>query len=72
MKNPQRNINKKITASVPAVVLRRAQRATRLGITATVLAGLESLAVHHALDSLRGMRGKVHLNTLPRQLKAGR
>ena len=68
MKNP----TKRITVTVPADCLARAQHATGLGITATVCAGLEALAVDHALDRLRGMRGKVHLKTSLRQLKADR
>lgn len=50
---------KKITVQVPQNLLRRAQRATRLGITPTVRQGLELLAASRSYERLRRLRGKV-------------
>src|SRR4051812_439131 len=50
---------KKITANIPAKLLQRAQVATGLGITATLVAGLEELDRSHKRSALRGLQGKV-------------
>lgn len=50
---------KKITIQVPGNLLRRAQKATRLGITPTVRQGLELLAASESYKKLRRLRGKV-------------
>lgn len=51
----------KITIEVPADLLRRAQRSSGEGITATVRRGLELVAVRSAYEGLRRLRGKVRL-----------
>jgi hypothetical protein len=50
---------KKITIQVPENLLRRAQKATGLGITPTVKQGLELLAASESYEKLRRLRGKV-------------
>ncbi|HEX6245445.1 MAG TPA: hypothetical protein VFZ61_31195 [Polyangiales bacterium] len=50
---------KKITANLPAKLLARAQHATGLGITETLIAGLEELERSRQRSALRGLRGKV-------------
>lgn len=52
----------KITAHVPADLLRRAQAATGTGITETVRRGLDLLVAAKAAEELRRLRGKVHLD----------
>jgi hypothetical protein len=50
---------RKITIHVDRALLRRAQRCTREGVTATVRRGLELVAAGEAYDRLRALRGKV-------------
>jgi hypothetical protein len=50
---------KKITANLPAKLLARAQAATGLGITETLVAGLEELERCRQRSALRGLRGRV-------------
>jgi hypothetical protein len=50
---------KKITIQIPGNLLRKAQRATGLGITPTVRQGLELLAASESYEKLRRLRGKV-------------
>lgn len=50
---------KKITANLPAELLARAQQATGLGITETLVAGLEELERSRKRSALRGLRGRV-------------
>ena len=52
---------KKITANLPAELLERAQRATGLGITETLVAGLEEIERSRKRSALRLLRGKVRL-----------
>ena len=51
----------KVTVQVPAELLRRAQRYTGQGITATIRRGLELVATGTAYEELRRLRGKVRL-----------
>lgn len=51
----------KVTIEVPADLLRRAQRSSGEGITATVRRGLELVAARSAYEGLRKLRGKVRL-----------
>ena len=51
--------HKKITANIPAALLARAQELTGLGITETLVAGLEELDRARKRSALRGLRGKV-------------
>lgn len=50
---------KKITANIPAKLLQRAQERTGLGITETLVAGLEELERTRKRSALRLLRGKV-------------
>ena len=50
---------KKITANIPAKLLQRAQDSTGLGITETLIAGLEELERSRKRSALRMLRGKV-------------
>jgi hypothetical protein len=52
---------KKITANIPAKLLERAQEATGLGITETLVAGLEELERSKKRTALRMLRGKVRI-----------
>jgi len=52
---------RKITVEVPETLLRRAQRQSRGGVTATVRQGLELLAASDVYKRIRNLRGKVHL-----------
>jgi hypothetical protein len=49
----------KITAHIPAELLREAQAATGKGITETLKIALTQLARAHVYDDLRKMRGKI-------------
>jgi hypothetical protein len=51
---------KKVTANIPAKLLERAREATGLGITETLVAGLEELERARKRTELRALRGKVH------------
>ncbi|MGH7414514.1 MAG: hypothetical protein ACREKJ_09980 [Candidatus Rokuibacteriota bacterium] len=53
---------RKITILVDPALLRRAQRCTREGVTATIRRGLELVAAGEAYDRLRALRGKVALS----------
>ena len=50
---------KKITANLPAKLLERAQGTTGLGITETLIAGLEELERSRKRSALRLLRGKL-------------
>lgn len=52
----------KVTIEVPAELLKRAQRSTGQGITATIRRGLELVATRTAYEELRRLRGKVKLS----------
>jgi hypothetical protein len=62
----------KITAHVPAQLLRAAQAATGEGITATVRRGLVLVAAAKASDDLRQLRGKLRLDLDLAQLRRDR
>jgi hypothetical protein len=53
---------RKITVEVPEDLLRRAQRSTGEGVTATIRKGLELVAASRAYDELRKLRGRVDLS----------
>jgi hypothetical protein len=50
---------KKITANIPAELLERAQGITGLGVTETLVAGLEELQRSRKRSALRMLRAKV-------------
>jgi len=63
---------RKITVEVPAELLRRAQKSSGRGVTATVRSGLELLAARRAYQRLRGLRGKVRFSVDVRALREDR
>jgi hypothetical protein len=50
---------KKVTVNLPAKLLQRARETTGLGITETIVAGLEEIERGHKRSALRGLRGRV-------------
>jgi hypothetical protein len=52
---------KKVTVNLPAKLLASAQEATGLGITETLIAGLEELERARKRSALRALRGKVRI-----------
>ena len=65
-------IARKITVEVPQELLKKAQRASRAGITQTVRTGLQLVAASETYARLRGLRGKVRFSRTLAQLKADR
>jgi len=63
---------RKITIHVDGALLRRAQRCTREGVTATIRRGLELVAAGEAYDRLRALRGKVALSVDVKTLRQDR
>lgn len=63
---------RKITVEVPDDLLRKAQRSTGVGITATVRQGLELVAASEAYAKLRKLRGKVRLSVSLEELRKDR
>lgn len=53
---------KKITANLPANLLAQAQATTGLGITETLIAGLEELERSRKRSALRALRGRVQFD----------
>jgi hypothetical protein len=53
---------KKVTVLLPADLVKRATRATGLGLTPTIRKGLESVVAGEAFDGLRRLRGKLKLS----------
>ena len=53
---------KKITANIPAKLLEEARATTGLGITETLVAGLEELDRSRKRSALRMLRGKVRFD----------
>jgi len=53
---------RKITVEVPAELLRRAQRSTGAGVTATVRRGLALAAASRAYEELRRLRGRIRFS----------
>jgi hypothetical protein len=53
---------RKITVIVPEELVRRAKRATGLGLAPTVRKGLELVAAREAYSGLRKLRGKLDLD----------
>jgi hypothetical protein len=63
---------RKITVHVPAELLRKAQRTTGEGITATVRQGLELVAAGETYRKLRALRGKIEIDLDLETLRADR
>jgi hypothetical protein len=53
---------RKVTVEVPAILLRKAQKSTGQGVTATIRQGLELVAARRAYDELRRLRGRVRFS----------
>lgn len=54
--------SRKVTVKLPDELLRRAQRTTGRGITATIRRGLELVAAGRAYEELQHLRGKIALS----------
>jgi hypothetical protein len=63
---------RKITIEIPPELLDRAQRASGVGITQTVRAGLQLVAASQTYEKLRGLRGKVRFTRTSAYLKVDR
>jgi hypothetical protein len=63
---------RKVTVELPDELLRRAQRTTGAGITATIRRGLELVAAGRAYEELRQLRGKVALSINLEKLREDR
>ena len=63
---------RKITVEVPEELLKKAQRASGAGITATIRTGLQLVAASLAYARLRQFRGKVRFSRTSAELKADR
>jgi hypothetical protein len=63
---------RKITVDVPEELLRRAQKATGEGITATIRSGLKLVAARDAYAALRALRGRVQFSVDWRELREDR
>jgi hypothetical protein len=64
--------SKKVTVDLPEDLLRRAQRATGEGITATIRTGLQLVSATGAYEQLRRLRGRVRFSVDWRQLREDR
>jgi hypothetical protein len=53
---------RKVTVEVPTSLLRKAQKSTGQGITATIRKGLELVAARRAYEELRRLRGRVQFS----------
>lgn len=63
---------RKITVELPEELLKKAQRASGMGVTQTVRSGLELLAASDTYARLRQFRGKVRFSRTLAQLKDDR
>ncbi|HEX5037000.1 MAG TPA: hypothetical protein VFX30_07550 [bacterium] len=63
---------KKITIQVPDDLLKKAQDATGLGITPTILQGLEIIAAGRAYEKLLKLKGKVKFSLDMKSLREDR
>ena len=64
--------NRKITLELSEDLLRKAQKSTGEGVTATVRRGLELLAASTAYAELRKLRGKVKFSIKLKELRNDR
>lgn len=53
---------RKVTVEVPASLLRKAQKSTGQGVTATIRRGLQLVAARRAYEQLRRLRGRVRFS----------
>jgi hypothetical protein len=61
---------RKVTILLPEALLRKAQRSTGEGVTATIRRGLELVAAERAQEELRRLRGKVAFSVDLQKLRA--
>lgn len=66
------NETRKVTVHIPERLLRRAQDASRQGVTGTIRRGLELVAAGQAYERLRKLRGKVRFSIDVRELRKDR
>ena len=64
--------SRKITLEIPEDLLRKAQKSTGEGVTATVRRGLELLAASTAYEELRKLRGQVKFSIKLKELRKDR
>lgn len=62
----------KVTVGVPRDLLRKAQRSTGQGVTATIRRGLELVAASGAYEELRRLRGRVAFSVDWKELREDR
>ena len=53
---------RRITANLPAKLLKDAMKSTEKGITETIVEGLELIRRRRAYQLVQALRGKIHLN----------
>jgi hypothetical protein len=63
---------KKVTVDLPEDLLRRAQKSTGEGITATIRTGLQLVAATGAYEQIRRLRGRVRFSVDWRELRDDR
>jgi hypothetical protein len=63
---------RKVTVEIPDELLRKAQRSTGEGVTATIRRGLELVAAGRAYDDLRRLRGRVKFSVDWKRLRRDR
>lgn len=63
---------RKITVEVSLELLKRAQEASRAGVTQTVRTGLQLVAASRTYARLRKLRGKVRFSRTAAELKVDR
>lgn len=63
---------RKITVEVPSELLRKAQKSTGEGVTATIRRGLELVAARRAYEELRRLRGQVKFSVDWKRLREDR
>jgi len=64
--------SRKVTVEVPGDLLRRAQRSTGQGITATIRQGLKLVAAGRAYEELRRLKGRVKFSVDWKKLRQDR
>lgn len=66
------NATRKVTVEIPRELLRKAQKATGEGVTATIRRGLELVAASQAYEGLRRLRGRVKFSIDWKRLREDR
>lgn len=63
---------RKVTVELPSDLLRRAQKSTGQGVTATIRKGLELVAASRTYDDLRRLKGRVSFSVDWKELRKDR